>query len=87
MTTQTTRANPTTMTVVGVWLTIAYTRTVDGIHTLWDRLADDTGVEDSPSKLLYLAVAVAIAIAAGVFIISVFNSAKSGVPDPVAPTP
>jgi hypothetical protein len=32
-------------------------------------------------------VAVAVAIAAGIFIIGVFNDAQTGVPDPVAPSP
>lgn len=73
--------------VVAVWITLAYTRTVDRAHALWNRLADDSGIEDSPTKLLYLAVAVALAIAAGVFIINVFNDAQSSVPDPVAPSP
>ena len=80
-------AHPTATATVAVWITIAYTRTIDGVHALWDRLADESGIEDSPTKLLYLAVAVALAIAAGVFIISVFNDAQSGVPDPVAPSP
>jgi hypothetical protein len=72
---------------VAVWITLAYTSTIDGAQALWRRLGDDTGVEDSPTKLIYLAIAVAVAIAAGVFIISVFNDAQSGVPDPVAPSP
>ena len=51
MTTQTSR--PHTMTaVVGVWLALAYTNAIDGARTVWERLADDSGVEDSPSKLL-----------------------------------
>ena len=72
---------------VAVWLAIAYTRLVDASRALGRRLADDSGVEDSPSKLIFLAVAVAIAIAAGLFVIGVFNDAQDNVPDPVAPPP
>jgi hypothetical protein len=72
---------------VAVGLAIAYTWLVDSGRAVGRRLADDTGVEDSPSKLIFLAVAVAIAIAAGLFVIGVFNDAQSNVPDPVAPSP
>lgn len=72
---------------IGVWVALAYTTAIDQTRALGRRLADESGVEDSPSKLLYLAVAVAIAIAAGLFIIGVFNDARDGVPDPVAPSP
>ncbi len=72
---------------IAVWLATAWIHLLDGGRTLAHRLTDDRGVEDSPSKLIFLGVAVAIAIAAGLFIIGVFNDAQSGVPDPVAPTP
>ena len=81
-------ASPTRrLDVVAVWLTIACGHLLDGGRSLAHRMADDRGVEDSPSKLIFLAVAVAIAIAAGLFIIGVFNDAQDNVPDPVAPAP
>ena len=70
-----------------VWLASVYLAGADVVRRLWAHCRDESGVEDSPSKLIYLAVAVAVAIAAGVFIIGVFNDAQSGVPDPVAPAP
>lgn len=73
--------------VVAIWIAVAHGHLADGGRSLARRLADDRGVEDSPSKLIFLAVTVAIAIAAGVFIISVFNDAQNNVPDPVAPSP
>lgn len=72
---------------MAVWLTIALTGLFDSGRRVGRHLADDRGVEDSPSKLIFLAVAVAIAIAAGLFIVGVFNDAQSNVPDPVAPAP
>lgn len=84
MTTNTTRQ---ASTAIAVWLTLTYQHGRERADDIWTRLSDDSGVEDAPSKLIYLAVAVAVAIAAGVFIISVFNNAQTGVPDPVAPSP
>lgn len=84
MTTNTTRQ---ASTAIAVWLTFAYQHGRERADNIWAYLRDESGVEDAPSKLIYLAVAVAVAIAAGVFIISVFNNAQTGVPDPVAPSP
>ena len=84
MTTNTARHAPTAL---AIWLTLTYQHGWDRASDLWAHLADESGVEDSPSKLIYLAVAVAVAIAAGLFIIGVFNDAQEGVPDPVAPAP
>lgn len=74
-------------TALAVWLTLTYQHGRERASDLWAHMADESGVEDSPSKLIYLAVAVAVAIAAGLFVIGVFNDAKDGVPDPVAPSP
>lgn len=80
-------ANTRPTAVIAVWLALAYTNVLHASRSAGRRLADESGVEDSPSKLVFLAVAVAIAIAAGLFVIGVFNDAQDGVPDPVAPTP
>ena len=84
----TTPTRPTRpLDTIAVWLAIALTGLLDSGRRVGRRLADDRGVEDSPSKLIFLAVAVAIASAAGLFIVGVFNDAQSNVPDPVAPAP
>lgn len=49
--------------------------------------SEDDGLDDSPAKMIWIAVAIVIAIAAGAFAISVFNSASANVPDPVPPAP
>lgn len=77
-----TAANSTVM-----WLTLAISSPVDTFTTMLDWFREDDGLDEAPSKMIYLAVGVALAIAAGVFIIAQFNSAKDSVPDPVAPAP
>jgi len=49
------------------------------------RIADDRGIDDSPSKLIWIAGSLAIAVAAVAFAISVFNDTKDDVENPVVP--
>ncbi len=48
-------------------------------------LSDDRGVEDSPAKMIWIAAAIVIAIAATGFAITIFGQARDNVPAPVAP--
>jgi hypothetical protein len=48
-------------------------------------LSDDRGTDDAPSKLMWIAAAIIIAGLAIAFAITIFNKAKSGVPDPAVP--
>ncbi len=57
------------------------------LRRTWDERADETGLDEAVTRMVWLAVAVTVAIAATSFFIGVFNSAKAGVPDPVAPRP
>ena len=75
-----------TATAMGVQLTVAYQHGADQLRALIDRLADDSGVEDSPAKMIWLAVAVLIAIAAGTAAWTIFRNAESNLPAPNAPT-
>lgn len=74
-----------------VHLDTARRTAVDSIHRrlrrTWDERADETGLDEAVTRMVWLAVAVTVAVAATSFFISVFNSAKAGVPDPVAPRP
>ena len=65
----------------------AYIAIAMSLRSLRNWISEDDGLDDSPSKLIWIAAGVAIAIAATVFAISVFNNAKSTVPDPVIPKP
>ena len=51
MNTRTSRHRPGPLRPSAVWLAIAYTWLVDSGRAFGRRLADDSGVEDSPSKL------------------------------------
>jgi Flp pilus assembly protein TadB len=70
-----------------VWLTVACHCGRERAKELWSRLEDDRGLDESVSKMIFLAVGVGLAIAAGLFLIQTFNSAQDSVPDPVAPQP
>jgi len=75
-----------TTTAVGVHLTLAYDHGADQLRRLVDRLSDDAGVEDSPAKMIWLAVAVLIAIAAGGAAWTIFRDAEANLPAPNVPT-
>lgn len=70
---------------VAVWVQVAYgtlrTRAVDA----WAHRADDEGVDEAVTKMIWLAVGIVIALAATAFFTSKFNQAKGNVPDPVTP--
>jgi hypothetical protein len=48
-------------------------------------LSDDRGVEDSSAKMIWIAAAIVIAIAATAFAVTIFGQARDSVPDPVPP--
>jgi hypothetical protein len=49
---------------------------------------DERGEADgSVARMIWLAVGIGVAIAAGAFLVQVFNSAKGAVPDPTPPAP
>jgi hypothetical protein len=70
-----------------VWLHLSYGRVRDRAVDAWRRRADESGVDEAVSKMIWLAVGIGVAVAATAFFIGIFNTAKSNVPDPVAPSP
>jgi hypothetical protein len=73
---------------MAVWLTVTYAQMRDGATEMLKRLADDRGVDDSVSRLIWIVTGVAIALAATAVAVAVFNNASSSVnQNPVAPTP
>ncbi len=57
------------------------------LRRTWLERADEDGLDEAVTKMIWLAVGITVAVAATTFFITVFNSAKDAVPDPVAPTP
>lgn len=51
----------------------------------WVRRADEAGVDEAVTKMIWLAVGIVVALAATAFFMSTFDKAKSSVPDPVSP--
>jgi len=70
-----------------VWLQVTYAELSDRVHGAWAQRGDEEGVDEAVTKMIWLAVGIAVAVAATTFFVGVFNSAQSSVPDPVAPTP
>ena len=57
------------------------------VRRTWDERADETGLDEAVTKMIWLAVGIGVAVAATTFFITVFDTAQANVPDPVAPTP
>lgn len=51
----------------------------------WRERADEKGLDEAVTKMIWLAVGIVVALAATSFFVSTFNQAKNTVPDPVAP--
>jgi Flp pilus assembly protein TadB len=57
------------------------------LRRTWHERADETGLDEAVTKMIWLAVGIGVAVAATAFFITVFDTAQANVPDPVAPTP
>ncbi|MCB0980301.1 MAG: hypothetical protein H6513_12165 [Acidimicrobiaceae bacterium] len=70
---------------LAVWLQVAYGTIGHRLRAAWtDRRAED-GIDEAVTKMIWLAVGIVVALAATAFFMSTFETAKSNVPDPVAP--
>ena len=72
---------------LGVRMRLTLNDLGDRLREAWDDRASEDGVDEAVSKMIWLAVGVGVAVVATTFFLGVFNTAKDGVPDPVAPTP
>lgn len=71
--------------LVATRLQVAMIEVRDRAADAWRRRADESGIDEAVTKMIWLAVGIGVAVAAGAFFIGVFDTAKSNVPDPVAP--
>ncbi len=59
----------------------------DLLRRTWHERADESGIDEAVTKMIWLAVGIGIAVAATAFFTGVFESARSMVPDPVGQRP
>ena len=72
---------------LAIWLQLAVLGVRQRAIRAWHDRNDESGMDEAVTKMIWLAVGVGVAVAAAAFFIGVFDTAKSNVPDPVAPTP
>ncbi len=51
----------------------------------WADRADETGIDEAVTKMIWLAAGIVVALAATAFFTTKFNQAKTRVPDPLVP--
>ena len=72
---------------VSVHLQIRADEAMDRLRQAWADRADERGIDEAVTKMLWLAIGVGVAVVATTYFLSVFRSAKANVPNPVTPTP
>jgi hypothetical protein len=60
-------------------------RVADKLRDAWADRADESGIDEAVTKMIWLAVGITVALAATAFFTGIFDSAVQSVPDPVAP--
>ena len=55
------------------------------LATAWADRADESGIDEAVTKMIWLAVGIGVALTATVFFTGVFEQAQQNVPDPVTP--
>ena len=70
---------------LAVWVQVAYGDMRERAIRAWRDRADESGVDEAVTQMVWLAVGIVVALAATAVFTAKFNQAKSSVPDPVAP--
>lgn len=70
---------------LAVWMQLTFGTIETRMRDAWEHRADEDGVDEAVTKMIWLAVGIVVALAATAFFVAKFNQAKGNVPDPVAP--
>jgi hypothetical protein len=75
---------------MAVWLTVTYATTrrrgAALVGRLTDRLVDDAGADESITKLIWVAIAVALTVGATAIVVTTFRNAPPKIPTIPVPT-
>lgn len=67
---------------LAVWLQVTFAEWRTKAVTAWEHRADESGVDEAVTKMIWLAVGVTVALLATAFFTAKFNAAKAKVPNP-----
>jgi hypothetical protein len=67
---------------LAVWMQVMFAELRTRTREAWEHRADECGVDEAVTKMIWLAVGVGIALAATAFFTTKFNQAKAKVPTP-----
>jgi hypothetical protein len=68
-------------------LSRARANTAARMRQAWAERNDETGLDEAVTKMVWLAVGIAVAVTATAFFVSVYNDAQTNVPDPTVQLP
>jgi hypothetical protein len=67
---------------IAVWFQVTYGEVRTRLVSAWEQRADERGVDEAVTKMIWLAVGVGVALLATAFFTAKFNAAKAKVPNP-----
>ena len=70
---------------LGIRTRVAFDDLCDRVAQAWHERDDESGMDEAVTKMIWLAVGITVALAAGAYFTTVFETARDNVPDPVGP--
>lgn len=68
-----------------VWMQVSAGELRRRAERAWAERADEAGIDEAVTKMIWLAAGIVVALAATAFFTTKFNQAKTRVPDPLVP--